>query len=551
MDNQSQKRNDNAADAVKRSLQEVEVALKGLAKLTGAIRFYPVGHPALKDVTREARQGLLHFLRNHDLCVVQIRRDSFLYNEKPLGENPILQKLAGSLFARRVQRLTVQQDVTSRDLWFFAQILLTDPLQLQKQGGIVEALVRAKVSTLWVNVVDLSTILEIKRQLEEDKAALYGVGEEAEEKFLEALGAGGESMGGGDFLSGEHGGAAGDEMTLERLLQEIERNATDQGFATLLPQLPHLLRANLNMASASLVLRALVVVNDAAKSPMSSQSRREVSLETLSQLATDDILSFIVDLLCEHALADEQRLHCLKIVDAFGTPLAHILMARLADERDQAIRKNLSESLIRLGRAALPAVLPLLRDERWYVVRNATSIIGEIRDPATVEQLKPGLQHHDLRVRRETIRAMSRIGGNSVVGILLRTLQGEDQDLRRQAMLSLGAMKNPVAVSPLIHFVQHPDWRLKHLEGKKDAIRALGEIGSGDALPALTALALEKRFFYHSRHNELRAAAASAIGEIGGENAIRVLEKLSEAAPLIVSRAAGHALKQARKAYRK
>ena len=49
-------------------------------------------------------------------------------------------------------------------------------------------------------------------------------------------------------------------------------------------------------------------------------------------------------------------------------------------------------------------------------------------------------------------------------------------------------MKNPAAVPTLLRIVEQPDPWVKLSEVKKEAIRALGEIGSAEAIPALLAI---------------------------------------------------------------
>jgi HEAT repeat protein len=204
--------------------------------------------------------------------------------------------------------------------------------------------------------------------------------------------------------------------------------------------------------------------------------------------------------------------------------------------------------LISQGEVALAAIVATLNDPRWSVLRNAAHLLGEIRSPAAIEPLRELLRHGDLRVRREALRALTRIGGNNVIAIIAKILQGNDVELRRQAMLCLGAIKNPAATIPLlVQFLQVKDWRFLHLEEKIDAIRALGEIGSAEVLPELMSIANHRCLFYRSRNNLLRAAALLSIGEIGGPEAIRFLEIMEEAPNPIVQKAASSALMQARK----
>jgi HEAT repeat protein len=170
-----------------------------------------------------------------------------------------------------------------------------------------------------------------------------------------------------------------------------------------------------------------------------------------------------------------------------------------------------------------------------------------MRDVAAIEPLRPLLQHRDLRVRREALRALTRIGGNSVIAIIAKILQGNDSELRRQAMLCLGAIKNPATIPLLVQFLQIRDWRFLRLEAKIDAIRALGEIGSAEVLPELMAIVNHRCLFYRSRNDLLRATALSAMGEIGGLEAVHFLEIMGGASSPIIGKAAANALKQARK----
>jgi hypothetical protein len=222
-------------------------------------------------------------------------------------------------------------------------------------------------------------------------------------------------------------------------------------------------------------------------------------------------------------------------------------MERLAEESDAQARKLLSDALIHQGPAAIPVLIEYLGDERWYVVRNAVAILGELRAQTAVAHFHPLLGHLDVRVRREAIRALTRIGGNDAVEILLQIVQKGDPDLRPHALLSLGAMKNPAAVPTLLRIVGQPDPWVKMSEIKKEAIRALGEIGSAEAIPALLAILKRRKLWRRALFNELRAAAAISLGDIGQVSVTETLTAATEDRSSTVARAAVQALKQLRK----
>lgn len=514
-----------------RKPENLEKALKGLVKLVKAGRFYPSGHPALKAAAEEAREVFAPLLRPDDHLGLVIRKEGFFLDDKPLSpQNPILKNLALGLFARRIHRLLILPDLSTRDLRNFARCLRLEPDEVRKRGGFQELLARAKVSTLWVNEVDLSGILEQKKQIEEERA---GIPEEEEPDFLSQ-----------ETVEQE---TRSEQPDLKDLLGQLEKEKSDERYRELLQQALPQIPANLDTANRTLVLWAFTLLCRHAAGKRTSETRRHHSRQALAQLAGTECLDFLSTQLGLGDIDEERRRLIQNILVCLGEKSVRHLMDRLAAEGDGSIRRLLTETLIRHGKTAAPILIDYLTDERWYVVRNAVAILGEIRDQKAATSLPPLLQHQDLRVRREAIRALTRIGGPEAVGILLRTVESSDQDLRRQAVLSLGAMKTPAAVPTLLNLLQRSDALGRDQEVTKEAIKALGEIGSDEAVPDLTEILRRRRFWLRSRFDELRAVAALALGDIGSREPIEILERATEERSETVSRAAVQALKQIRK----
>jgi HEAT repeat protein len=321
----------------------------------------------------------------------------------------------------------------------------------------------------------------------------------------------------------------------------------DQEFFTLLQRLIPLVQENLTEQSAHLVLQTLSFLTHCGESDFAGEEKRKAAQQAITQLSTPPLLSFYINLLCARTRFNDHRIGWDKMTRALGDPLAKQLLTRLAVEEDQSRKKAFSEALISQGEVALAAIFATLKEDRWPVLRNAVQLLGEIRSAAAIEPLRALLHHRDLRVRREVLRALTRIGGNSVIAIIAKILQEDDNELRRQAMLSLGAIKNPATTPLLVQFLQVKDWRLLQLEVKVDAIRALGEIGSAEVLPELMAIVNRRCLFYRSRNDVLRAAALLAMSEIGGPEAIDFLETMEDSSSPIVAKAAISALRQVRK----
>lgn len=516
----------------------LESALKGLVKLIKAVRYYPPAHPSLGAAVEEARLGFAPLLDAEPFSFL-VRREGFALGETPVGaDNPILRKLAPFLFSRRIQRLTVLPDLSGQDLKTFSRCLTLEPAEIQRLGGIQEVLQKALVSTLWANEVDLAKILARKEELDARKKARAGK-ESSEELFP-----GAQPQGTG---KGAETAAAQEERDLRRVLQELERVESDQRYRLLLQELIPLVHLTLTETGRPLVLQALARLCRDSGDQRLSPNRRESAREALDQLSSNDVLDFLVAFLCTREIRKETRESILRLLVFLREKVVRRLMDHLAEESDAQARRFLTEALVRLGPQAT-AILPgYLADERWYVVRNAVAILGELRARDTAVHLIPLLHHPDVRVRRETIRTLTRIGGTEAVEILLRTVEEGDPELRPQALLSLGAMKDPAAVPTLLKLVGRPDPLVKIPEVKKEAIKALGEIGAPAAVPVLISTLKRRPLWGRARFNEVRAAAAGALGSIGGAEAATALEAATDDRAAPVARAAAQALKQLRK----
>ena len=536
--------------ATKLKASQLETALKALAKLLVSIKFYPTGHPALKTVTSEAQAGFLPLLQTEESVVVVVRRTGFFYEDEPIGSaNPMLQKLAAGLFARRVQRVTILKDLSCRDLWEAAKVLLLDADVIQKKGGLQILLQQALVTTIWANAVDMNSIFELKNQIEEEISTRYGTADLADEEFLTTLGTI-TAMDSSDssFPQALEGVAVPvGEIPFEELLKAVEMVSDDQEFIRLLQRLVPVVQANLTEKAAHLVLQTLSFLTNCNQSNYLGEEKRRAARQAMTQLSSPSLLNFYIDLLSARRRFDDHRVAWDHISRSLGDPLAKLLLTRLAGEEEPSARKVFTEALVTQGEVALAAIIATLKDSRSQVLRNAAHLLGEIRATAAIEPLQTLLQHRELGVRREALRAMTRIGGSRVINIIAKILQGKDVELRRQAMLCLGAIRDPATIPLLVQFVQIKDWQFQQLEAKVDAVKALGEIGSPEVLPVLKNIVNHHPFFYRSRNNVLRAAALAAMGEIGGPDVIEFLEMMEDDSSPVVEKAIVNALKNAQK----
>lgn len=509
-------------------LNLVTKALIGLVKQIKAIRYYPPKHPALQAAAEDCLRGFRPVLSGGFPLPLMVRKNGFFWDEIPVAtNNQILSQLSKFCFAKRIQYLTIMPDLNSRDLQYFVHYLQLDSQFIQRHGGIQAILEMARLKTIWVNVHDLNEILERRESLEElpDEMDL------GPDELLQQA----------DLLSGEQ--PQPEELTLEMLVAKLEREPQDSKFHQLLQELIPMVRMQLDETNRNLVMRAFWLLCHAATARKSSSARKESARAALADLSGDEVVNFLISTLLD-ANTDQKTQELLtKILAYMGPHVGQRVMQILCDEESSYKRKLISNILARSGSCVLPIVHKCVDDDRWYVVRNAVILMGDIRSQESLGKLALLLNHEDFRVRRETIRALTKIGGDEGIEMLLKAAESDDFEMRRRAILSLGAMHATTAVPTLMSILKSLRWNQRDIDLKKDTIRALGEISSPEAIPELILILNRKRLIRRQLNEELRAAAAEALGDIADESTRPILTEALNDRNANVARAAAQALK--------
>jgi len=190
-----------------------------------------------------------------------------------------------------------------------------------------------------------------------------------------------------------------------------------------------------------------------------------------------------------------------------------------------AVRKELSSLLVELGGSAVPFILKMMQDQRWFIVRNLASILGDIGQPEAVPELLACLKHSDIRVSKEAIRSLAKIGGREAESAIIDVLHGNNTILFPQVVASLGGMKSRKALVELMQIVCSSDMFLKNLSLKLDALGAIAMIGDRQAVPILTKILAGRHILALSRWNQFKIAIAGCLARLGDIRALPILKK--------------------------
>jgi len=496
----------------------LENLLSSLAKALKAITFYPSDHPQREECIAMVFKQAEPLIGNQELVLLW-SKDACTIADNPAINNrsATAKTLAREMLKRKLQRLIILPRLSQPDLKAFLTIMTLDPAAIYEGGGIEAEMSRAGITTIGANEVDLTLLkgLQQEEELEaqEDASADQADQEEpeqdesAEEEELEELPDIQFSVLGMDILIGMLK-AEKNDLKFQQLAREVIASAEElkrqEAFETLLPALDDLLAVH------------------AAESRPATQ--KEFIRYAIEQITGGPMTTFLLDKIEERSAENENFLD--RLCSTIGQTLAYPLIQRLCVAESLHARKTIAIALTSSGEAAIPAIIPMLKDERWYVVRNMVTILGEIGSAETVSALQQAAKHPEPKVRKEVIKSFLKINTPAIENTLISLIDDEDEDVVRQAIFSLGAIRSKAAVRPLLDIVTTSDIFLKELPLKKQALAALGKIGDKQATTALMDLIGIMGWLAPGRWQELKIAIAKTLGHLGDETAIPLLKRI-------------------------
>jgi HEAT repeats len=239
------------------------------------------------------------------------------------------------------------------------------------------------------------------------------------------------------------------------------------------------------------VRQALLDTSDDRRSLFEAFVRWTLDRQLVSQLVAGD--------------AAEGSLVVPELLAPFGEVGVDVLLDLLAEEDDRNRRAQFLGVLRRTVGGNLGPVTRRLSDPRWYVVRNAVSLLGSVGGTQALPRIEKLASHGSAAVRREVAPALVAAGGPAAVPSLGRLTQVDDAEVRRQAVNALGSLVSHEAGEALAQVVRSsgdPALRARALEElaqRPDGIERLRELASRRGRPRLP-WAMRRRARSLARH---------------------------------------------------
>ena len=260
----------------------------------------------------------------------------------------------------------------------------------------------------------------------------------------------------------------------------------------------------------------------AVKKAFESLNRREV-VEAL----VDDMIR------ADH----ETSRHIRKVLISIGSEEVAVELSSIISHPIRQVRQQSLKVLAELGKASLKVFAGILMDDdmferekgrhelpdsKWYVIRNSIFVLGSLRDTEGVTALRLRLNDSDVRVRREIISALEKIGGEDACDLLILMADDPVKEIRESAVIAVGLIGTPEIALQLFDLARrNPSVAVR-------TVSALGKIGGEEARIYLIGLLeddkeLSRMISGQVPKEELRVAAVKSLGNIGDKKSIAAL----------------------------
>jgi hypothetical protein len=255
----------------------------------------------------------------------------------------------------------------------------------------------------------------------------------------------------------------------------------------------------------------------AREAKMEDRSIRRSYGMAIRRLSTPGVLRAVVSLMPRRRENYEQYMAIITRAEDAGT---EALVEALVSAGSISDRRVYFDAMLTC-RSSVRTLLYMLSDERWYVVRNACDLLGDMRITEADTQLTRLLDHEDERVRSAAASALAKIGTGVAAKGLRAALRDVSPEVRERAASALGSQRGNRTASTLLKAIE----REEDIRVLMAMLTALGQIGTADAVQKLVSIAKpEGRLF--KRKTLLRVAAIHALADSRSPLAIAALQSL-------------------------
>lgn len=307
-------------------------------------------------------------------------------------------------------------------------------------------------------------------------------------------------------------------------------------FRTLLPNF--LSRGVLRPAAAVLhEVQALLGAEGILEGP-----RREQAKAVVEEASAPETVHELVRALVDGTIRDDPQ--SLAVYLQFLEARALAPLIRASEElEERRLREMLREAVEAIARRHGADVVELLGHDDPVVVAGAVRLVGRMELQNAAARLGRLVGHRDPRVRIAVADAAVEVRASTVASALVRALDDDDREVRIAAARALGELGYAPAAPRFREILESKAIRKADVSEIIAFFESYGALGDDEAVDVLDGLLNGRSFLGRREPDQIRAAAALALGRIGGSGARKVLERARGEEEPVVRSAVNRALR--------
>lgn len=324
-------------------------------------------------------------------------------------------------------------------------------------------------------------------------------------------------------------------LTPEEIFRSLDRAKDAASLSRVLDDLVALAEHSVRAAKAPVA--ATLLHELVAREAKAAGEARKAYAAAFRKLGKPGVLRAIAALIPKRP---ERKQHYFEILGRAGEEGADAVIEQINQAPTSADRRQLMD-VFRELQQGVPALVRMLGDSRWFVVRNAAELLGELVATQAEEALIGLLRHQDDRVRRSATNALLKLGTADAMKRVYEAVNDSSPEVRMQVAAGIATRRDNRTSATLI----------RAIEGEQDAdvqlamIAALGRVGTAEAVQRLVKIAEPAAGLFRKKDSAMRVAAVQALGEAKTPAAINALRALTDDKDREVREMVSRALAQA------
>ena len=315
------------------------------------------------------------------------------------------------------------------------------------------------------------------------------------------------------------------ELSADFLLLALKEEDDDKVLAAIANLLHQMTSRVLQFADFALASRIFVELRDRQRALLHAPSVTGRGFAVLNRKMDSATQSLLMEELQSKEPARQEK--AAQVLESMGKPAIPLLIEVIKQEKDFRTRQLAAGLLAPMTREAADrlrkeVVLEVTSEQRFRILEVIDVVTRDLKT-----ELAFCLSDVNPKVRRAAFRLTERLNDKQVLELLVDFARHEDIGVAKGSIRSLANLHSPHAVGALVSTLEVTD----EPERAIACAQALAQLGDPVAVPALEAVLIARKFPILGGKrwdDQVRATAAFALAQIGGERARRALKKVAE-----------------------